>query len=407
VPSDSRPALAIIANVDTPYRQALHLRIAREIVEFRLSSVFTHDVGSSPWALPVPVEIGAHFFGPREEATDAPRRPLHEFAKGGRIISFLGSQNTTVVVLNGYNDLGRLRILRHCRRVGIPCFLWSDSNARSDRATGIKRMIKKIYLRYFISRATGVLACGSLGREYFLKYGADGERIFYFPYEPDYAAINSLSESFIREIAERFRLADRRRIVYSGRLVAEKNVELLIGAFVAVAAGRPEWDLVILGDGPLKARLEGLVPSSLTERVIFIGFQADQNVVSAVYRNCDVLCLPSTYEPWALVINEAAAAGLAIVSSDIVGAAAELVRDGENGSIFSSGNLPALTDALLRSTDRVAIDRLRAASPRVLDEWRRRGDPVAGLERAIAALATTPDESACGDGAVSSSRGKD
>jgi glycosyltransferase involved in cell wall biosynthesis len=83
------------------------------------------------------------------------------------------------------------------------------------------------------------------------------------------------------------------------------------------------------------------------------------------------------------VINEAAAAGLAIVSSTVPGAAAELVRDGVNGRVFPSGNLPALTTALADVTALDHIDAMKAASATVLADWRRRGDPVQGLRSAL------------------------
>ena len=123
----------------------------------------------------------------------------------------------------------------------------------------------------------------------------------------------------------------RRRLLFSGRLIPVKRPDLLVDAFVALAEQRPEWDLVILGDGDLKESLQKSVPSCLQDRIFWIPFQSEQQEVSAIYRACDLLVLPSNYEPWALVINEAVAAGLAVVATAVVAAAAELVVDGENG----------------------------------------------------------------------------
>jgi glycosyltransferase involved in cell wall biosynthesis len=106
-------------------------------------------------------------------------------------------------------------------------------------------------------------------------------------------------------------------------------------------------------------------------------------VVSAIYRASDVLVLPSDYEPWALVINEAAAAGMAIVSSNVVGAAAELVRENVNGKLFAPGDLHGLINSLLEITDAGVTDRMKATSAQVLTDWRQRGDPVDGLRQAL------------------------
>jgi glycosyltransferase involved in cell wall biosynthesis len=96
-----------------------------------------------------------------------------------------------------------------------------------------------------------------------------------------------------------------------------------------------------------------------------------------------VLILPSDYEPWALVINEAAASGLAIVSSSVVGASYELVRDGVNGFVFPPGDLAAATAALRSATDPERVETLKAGSQIVLEDWRRDGDPVHGLRAAL------------------------
>jgi glycosyltransferase involved in cell wall biosynthesis len=177
--------------------------------------------------------------------------------------------------------------------------------------------------------------------------------------------------------------ADRRRLVYSGRLVSVKRVDLLIDAFIRVAADRPNWDLLIIGDGPLRSELEERIPIELRSRAIWTGHLDDQPAIGALYRMSDVLVLPSDYEPWALVLNEAAAAGLAIVCSHVVGASAELVREGVNGWTFPKGNLGALVDRLMEVTSPQHIDTMKGASPLVLDDWRKVGDPIDGLRKAL------------------------
>ena len=379
--------LAIIANAPAPYRTHFHRRIAREIPNVELWSAYTHETSNSPWSETTDALTRPVWFGRGERAGDqgAVSRQPHEWRKGGNIVGWLHRLKIDAVVIGGYNDLGRIRIIFWCWRHGVPCFLWADSNVRGDLAGGIKAWIKRVYIRWVVKRCAAVLPCGSLGRAYFLKYGADPTKIHYSPCEPDYELIQNLPQDKIATTRERFDLnPGRRRIVFSGRLVLVKRVDLLVDAFAAIAAERPEWDLVIVGDGPLKAGLDARVPANLRRRVTWLGFIDDQDAVSAVYRNCDVLALPSDYEPWALVINEAAAAGLAIVASDAVGAAAELVRDGVNGGIFPSGSLQALTERLMFVTEPERIETLKAGSAAVLAEWRKVADPVEGLRQALA-----------------------
>jgi glycosyltransferase involved in cell wall biosynthesis len=385
---EGRPAVAIVANAITPYRVHLHRRIAREIPEIRLWTVFTHEESNSPWPFAPPEEIGPVRFGVGESSAGqaSPRNAVHEWRKGGRITRWLEEQRVRAVLMLGYNDPGRLRIIRWSRRSSVPCFLVGDSNIRSDRGTGPRALAKRAVVGWIVRSCTAVMPCGTLGREYFMKYGADPDRIFFFPYEPDYDLIRDLRPESIEETRSRFALSPaRRRIVFSGRLIRVKRPELVIDAFAAIADSRPEWDLLVIGSGPLAAALQARVPQRLRERVQFAGFVTDPLVIAALYRLSDVLALPSDHEPWALVINEAAAASLAIVSSDVVGAAAELVRDGVNGRVFPKGDRTALIERLLEVTAASRIDSMKASSPAVLEDWRRRADPVAGLRGALQA----------------------
>jgi glycosyltransferase involved in cell wall biosynthesis len=384
--SSPQPALAIIVNANTPYRLAFHLRIAREIQNLRLHSIFTHEVSNSPWVIDAPPEINAVYFGNGESSEQASSNAVGEWKKAGRIIEYLIENRITAVVIYGYNDFGRLRIINHCHSAGIPCFLWGDSNAASDHVSGLKRRLKTIYIHHLLRKLSGIMVCGSLGKQFFVNYGASPENIHFVPYEPDYNLIQRLPAETIAAAAESFGLAPgRRRIVYSGRLAPEKRVDLLLRAFGQLAPDRPDWDLILIGDGPLAPELKDMVGPTLAGRVKFLGFQGEQSKVSAVYRNSDVLCLPSQYEPWALVVNEAAAAGLAIVTSDVVGASAELVRDGINGKVFKNKDLDGLTASLRFVTDPARIDALRAGSAAVLADWRTRGDPIKGLVQALSA----------------------
>lgn len=386
-PIPDRPSLFVVCNSLPPYRVHLHRRFVTELADVQVWSVCTHDSAADRWAFDPPPEINPVRFGPEEESAtqNAPKRTLHEFAKGGRIIRWMKARKPRAVLLNGYNDAGRLRIIRWCHAAGVPCFVWGDSNIKGDHSAGAKLKIKRAVLGWMTKHVSALLPCGSLGAAFFKKYGATDAQVFYSPVEPDYGLIETLPTATIDATAARFRITPgRRRIIYSGRLAPEKRVDLAIAAFAAVAAERPDWDLWLIGDGALRGTLEASVPAEMRQRVRFFGFQQDQAVVSALYRLGDVLILPSDYEPWALVVNEGVAAGLAVVSSDVVGASAELVRPGVNGALFPAGDLDALVAALRTVTAAGSIDRLKAGSAGVLADWRRVADPVEGVRRALA-----------------------
>lgn len=382
-PIHARPGVAIVCNSLPPYRIHFHSRIVREMPEIQLWTVCTQEGVDDRWQLSAPPEINPVFFG----QPGVPNRHginLASFRKGGQVIRWLRQNDIRAVVLLGYNDLCRIRIIRWCRRNRVPCFVFGDSNIRGDLATGLRAIIKRFYVGWVVRNTAGQLPCGTLGKAYFEKYGASFDRIYFMPYEPDYDRIHTIGQEDVDKVLLQHGLdKNRRRIVFSGRLVEAKRPDLLIRAFAAIAGQRPDWDLVFAGNGPLRSALEALIPPELTSRVFWAGFLSDQSALSALYRGCDLLTLPSNYEPWALVINEAAAVGLAIISSDVVGAAAELVREGINGMLFPSGNLEMLVRCMMEATDAQRIDALKSGSTLVLADWRRRADPVAGLRRAL------------------------
>lgn len=381
-----RPVVAMIRVVPTPYWMHLHRRIASELPEVDLRVIYTHDVPDQSWTLDRAGDVNAMSFGTGE--LWEPKKPwkitIREWKKAGRIITWLRTARVSAVVLAGYSDAGRVRLIESCHRRGWPLFLHGDSNIHGDRVTGLKQRVKHALVRHVVSRCTGVFSFGTAGRKFYARYGAAPEQIFYMPGEPDYSVIERLRPEEFEAARERFSLAPgRRRFVFVGRLIPLKRVGDLLDAFARIAVERPEWDLVIVGDGPLNAELHARVEPGLRERVRWCGFVSELSELGAIYRACDVLVLPSDEDAWALVVNEALAAGLTVVVSDAVGAAEDLVEDRVSGRVFPRGDVGALAGAMLDVSHAERLTSYKAESARVIRNWRERGDPVAGLRRAL------------------------
>ncbi|MFN4243470.1 MAG: glycosyltransferase family 4 protein [Tepidisphaerales bacterium] len=379
--------LFYIADAPTPYRLHFIRRMHAELPGVTLHTRFTHLRSNAPWSLPLPPDVDIRQVGRSDHDWPLTRKLPSDWHTATQLLREIFDTPRPAVLLSAYNDLARVRVAVTCHHAGIPVLLWVDSNARSDRAAGWKRLLKRAVLGSLFHHIDALLACGSLGRDFLLRYGADADRIFYSPVEPDYADIDTLTPDEIAAAAAMYRLDPaRKRLIYSGRLVPEKAVDQLLTAFLRLAPRYSEWDLLVVGDGPGRSQLEEAVPPPLHSRIRFLGFIGQQRRLSALYRNSHALCLPSTYEPWAVVINEAAAAGLAIVASDVVGAAAELVDDGLNGKCFRTNDLDDLTAALDFVLSHPDVRRLGEHSRRVLQRWRARADPIAGLRQALAAV---------------------
>ncbi|HEX7323832.1 MAG TPA: glycosyltransferase family 4 protein [Rhodanobacteraceae bacterium] len=143
-----------------------------------------------------------------------------------------------------------------------------------------------------------------------------------------------------------------RTLLAVGRLAPEKGFDLLLDAFAQVAWRHADWNLVILGEGPLRAALQGQVErDGLVGRVAMPGFDAH---VRAAMRRADLFVLSSRYEGFPNALLEAMAEGVACVSCDCDTGPRELIEHDRNGWLVEPGNAPALAtalDALMRDAD--------------------------------------------------------
>jgi glycosyltransferase involved in cell wall biosynthesis len=372
-----RPILAVLANAASPYQAYFLRRLAGELEGVEVHALFARATPFQPWTVEADARVVERSFGDVE-------RGLADYRKGGRILDYMAARGVGAVICQGYDQPAFVRVLVGCVRRGIPIFLRGDSNvADDDQSPRWKRAIKGALLRPLLRRLTGVMPMGEAGLAYFRRYGVDASRAWLVPVEPDYDAIRSVDPADARAFRERHALPhDRRRLLFCARMAPVKRPDLAVGAFASIALRRPEWDLVLAGDGPLRAGLEAAVPEALRPRIRWMGF-LDVREMRLLYASCDVLVLPSDREPWALVVNEAMAAGLAIVASDTVGAGKDLVEPGVNGEVFRRGDASDLERALLSATDAESLPRLRAAAGAVLDGWRRRADPIEGVRAAL------------------------
>ncbi len=139
-----------------------------------------------------------------------------------------------------------------------------------------------------------------------------------------------------------FGLDNPKKIVFVGRYVEVKEPRLLIEAFNAI---NPEiskdWELIMIGAGELKDDLKKISGS----RVKIMDFMQPEKL-NDLLAQCHAFCLPSSYEPWGVVVHEAACMGLPLILSDACGAATEFLIHGYNGFSFKSRDKAALTKAM-------------------------------------------------------------
>jgi len=380
---DDRPQIAIISDEPTPYRLHVLGRIARELPQVALHSVFTHPEPTMPWRVEIDKSIGPVIF-PGWSLNNRAHISLRSVPVFWRIRDFLLEKRIRLVILLGYNDLTRLLLIHWSHQKGIPLLLTGDSNVFSEGGHHfLFQTVKRLYVGHVVSLVAGLMPMGTCGRAYFRLYADHNKPAFLFPYEPDYDNLAACDPATREAFLHRHGLDPaRRRLLYTGRLADVKRVDVLLDAFERIAEYRPDWDLVVAGDGPMRQELQARVPVRARDRIKWLGFLQFEEMIPC-YHCCDALVLPSEREPWALVINEAVATGLPVIATEVVGAAVELVRQGINGLLVPPRNVEALFGALLEITDPDRNREMRNAAPAALQQWRIAADPVEGVRRAL------------------------
>ena len=149
-----------------------------------------------------------------------------------------------------------------------------------------------------------------------------------------------------------------RSFLFVGRFVAEKGLDRLVEAYQAYRATISDpWPLLCCGAGPLSSSLEGK-PGIHVEGFVQPGALRDRLAAAGC------LILPSTFEPWAVVVHEATTAGLLVLASENVGASVHLVQNNFNGYIFDPRDVKQLTALMsqISSMSDARLDEMSRAS---------------------------------------------
>lgn len=157
-------------------------------------------------------------------------------------------------------------------------------------------------------------------------------------------------------------------VLFCAKLQSWKRPQDLLRAFATLA--EPDAYLVFAGDGALRSGLESEASSlGISDRVRFLGF-VNQSGLPDVYAASDILVLPSEYEPFGLVVNEAMLCRCPVIVSDQVGAKFDLVRESETGYVFPVGDVDALAAVLRRALrDRQQLRRMGEAARQRMASW--------------------------------------
>lgn len=265
------------------------------------------------------------------------------------------------------------RSLAWSRARGRPLVVMSELTPWSDpMLSGLQRRVHRL----LAPRVAGFVVFSSQGVERLERLGVERDRIE--------VSIQSADLEPVRAVAaERAGRRTERpvRVLSVGRLVPDKNLELLIEAFAEVGFVDGEAELELCGTGPLDVELAAIA-ARLGVPVRMHGYMAPQDL-PAVYRDADVLALVSTYEPFGVTLREGAAAGLPLICSERAGAAGDVAVHDENALLVDPTSRSAVAAALRRLVREPGLrERLAAGSLAVTERHPLEAD-VEAFERAV------------------------
>ncbi|MGH2106884.1 glycosyltransferase family 4 protein [Aerococcus urinaeequi] len=250
---------------------------------------------------------------------------------------YLNSELYDVIVIGGYSTPTGMFAIKYCKNHNIPFILNADGGM-----IGSDKIIKRVIKNYFIGSANAWLSTGRTTSEYLKHYGAVEEKIYIYPFtsikKENIVHVNQIQKE---KLKEKLKISNRPTVISVGSFIYRKGFDTLIKAWKVLDN---DYNLIIIGGGERKAELEKLISDMSLKNVKLMEFLPSEKL-SEFYQASDLFVLPTRQDIWGLVINEAMANSLPVITTENCVAGIELLS--ENGFIVPVDDSEMLTDRAL------------------------------------------------------------
>jgi glycosyltransferase involved in cell wall biosynthesis len=237
-----------------------------------------------------------------------------------------------IVVVSGWQDFGYIKILRILRKNGSKIITGFDAHWKGTFKQRILFYLNFL-VQYFYEYAW---VAGAFQYEYARKLGFNKEKIIFDLYSANLDLFNSYFEKNKINKQNKF----PRKFIYVGRFEKEKSLDLLIKAWKKIK-NKHDWELHLIGEGSIYDKLKDI------DDIYLHSFLQPKNFEEIISQS-GCFILPSSYEPWGVVIHEFSAAGFPIICSDNCGAGSSFLINGYNGFKFKTGNIDSLAECIVK-----------------------------------------------------------
>jgi len=275
-----------------------------------------------------------------------------DFRRLTRLRKFLKSKNINTVCIAGYGRPEYILSILYCfftrRKIILFAESWYPGSPLID-------VLKSLFLKV---TCDGFLVSGVRAFTHFtkrLRVNTASVRIGYSVIDNQHFARRESRGEHASKV-----------LLCVARFVDDKNLVLLINSFLRSELPGKGWALKLIGGGPLESRLRQMAEG----KQVYINAWVSYDELPAHYHNADVFILPSRFEPWGLVVNEAMAAELPVILSNAVGCLPDLVTN-DNGWTFSEKSEDELVQVLsgIASLSHGELMRKGASSKSLIEEF--------------------------------------
>ncbi|MEO7214175.1 glycosyltransferase family 4 protein [Mucilaginibacter sp.] len=282
------------------------------------------------------------------------------------LIQQITAWQADAILVFGWAYHGHLKVLRHFKNK-IPVYFRGDSTLL-DEQSGIKNLMRSAFLKWVYSHVDVAFYPGTNTKRYFRKYGLAERKLVFAPHAIDNERFAKPHLEQAAQLRARFKVRETDiLILFAGKFEGKKSPMLLVNAFLVL--NKPDCHLLLVGNGILEPVLKQQAAGN--NNIHFMGFQ-NQTYMPVAYQACDLFCLPSKgpNETWGLAVNEAMACSKALLLSNKVGCAVDLITPGQNGEIFKSGDEQSLKDKLAALTaSKATLTTYGKTSGEAIKDW--------------------------------------
>ncbi len=255
------------------------------------------------------------------------------------VIKHLKQNSYDKVVCTNFSTPTGMLAINYMRAKKIPYYLESDGGFAKN-GKGFKEKLKK----HFIKGAKGYFSTASEHDKYYLAYGATPDKLIRYPFTAlkEQDVLKTLPKSEEKEALKKELFLKEEKIILSvGRFIYGKGFDVLINAAKNIPSN---CGVYMVGGKPPIEYIEQKEKLGL-QNVYFVDFKL-KDELQKYYKAADVFVLPTRKDVWGLVINEAMAAGLPVITTNTCGAGVELIENGKNGFIVPAGSVEDLANAI-------------------------------------------------------------